>query len=226
MKEIKTESNSNLTNQNALNTQAVIFTPRTFKIYITGGSSNISVGTINKVEFDYWSAPNKSGYTLLDLVHDYDDELILPKKVRFIQSGDWLACDDIFSLFGPWLNEEDEWTSIHIHDEDDNHVWSSILNRKELDKLSIPYHLDREFHFNDIKTGTYVFYCEAQEKGLFGSGDLYLEAPFDPKKLEFHYDIFDGNYFISKVVYDEVEINLPDNNSGSCGLDCSVFQQG
>ena len=208
--------------------QVIKFTPVTYTVVIRGYIENISVGEITKKQFDYW---NRDVYrNILDkLVHGNDgfDSLYylnIPNDIKIFNYF-WAENDNLCSILGACFWDDN--SEVVVYDENDNRVWSSDLNPTDLTQIGISFVLDNEFNTKDIKTGTYVFSGIDREKGVLRRGCILLTEEFDPTKLEFHYDRFDGNEYIQRVFYRRKEIVMGQNNSYSVegGREWELYQK-
>jgi len=228
--------------------QVLKFIPRTYRIEIRGSIEDINVGEITKQQFEYWNT-DVNRYILDKLVHRDDDigeddfeemdgldqvpgifdidslyELDIPDDIKLFDEY-WGENNNLWGSLGAcfW----DEYSEVVVYDENGICVWNSKLNPIALTQMGIPFVLDEEFNTKDIKTVTYVFSGSDGEAGILCRGDILLNDDFDPTKLEFHYDRFDGNDYIDQVFYRTEEIVMGDNDSCPVGgsLQWALYQK-
>jgi hypothetical protein len=184
------------------------FTPRTYRVELTGYGSETVIGEISSEAYDYWVAQeDQDDNTLDDYVADWDNEMEVPEFARIFENGEWHQCDAIAHENGV---EMCEVSQITVYDENNDEVWQHNLDPYNLEESNIVVSEEAEIYISELREGTTVFYGSSIEKGMFFGGDLNLTTPFDHKKLSFSYCDLEGTKLFLGMQYDSQDIDSDD----------------
>jgi hypothetical protein len=182
------------------------FTPRTYRIELGNYGGEVYCGRVDRKVYDYF----KSRAIDLDEYNgDWDNELEIPDDMQPFPPGSPYECDDIIHASGATM---DDGNYITVFDENGDEVWQHSLDLNALDDSEIPVDEWESFSISEIADGDVVFWGAQGEKGLLYGGEIELNEPFDPKKLELKFANADGWYICNHVTYDGEDI---DNNDMS-----------
>jgi hypothetical protein len=195
------------------------FTPRTYRVELTGYGCETVIGEISSEAYDYWISQDDK--TLDDYVADWDNEMEVPEFARIFQNGEWHECDDIAHESGV---EMCELSQITVYDENNEEVWQHNLDPYDLDEINITANEETEIYISELRAGTTVFYGSSIEKGMFFGGDLNLTTPFDHKKLSFRYCDLEGTKVFLGMQYASEDLDSDDYDTTGKSCEFKVIK--
>jgi hypothetical protein len=178
------------------------FTPRTYQIYIGGYGGESYAGKVDRATYDYFK---EKKIDIEQYATDWDDLFgDVPRELQPFNPGSPYDCDGLFHASGAELSNSNE---IQVNDENGNEHWSCAAGLNELEDAGVDVNEHGGCNFDDLPEDTIVHWGGQGEKGTFFDGEIYLKAPFDPKKLTVNYENCDGWWIINYVEYDGEEID-------------------
>lgn len=200
------------------------FTPRTYKIQLWGGGSEIAVGKLTKEQYDFWSQEDEEDIIAycVDAHHRESEAPKIKPGLDFIEGGEWYDNNNwidstrgCYFSFGSFLN---------VLDEDDKMHWSTELGRQEVNEevqikertLSV-----REDH-KDID---YWYRFQSAEDGHFWLGELELQYPFDHRLLEINTVDFEGTQLVTALKYNGEPLWSDDYNTHTDNYHCHIIKR-
>jgi len=188
--------------------QALKFTPRTYRVMLSGYGGEIVLGSVPKETYRYFRDNNidveeyANGWNWDEESEDHPE---VPEEHRFVEPGSWHDCDNVAHENGCELSD---YNYITVTDENGKEHWQSDLGDLNLIKAGVNVEESGEFLCADRsdRENTVGFIGQSVEKGCFFEGELELTAPFDPAKLTITFCDVEGWCLIGSVSYDGVEI--------------------
>jgi len=186
------------------------FTPRTYRVSLTGYGGEIVLGSVPRETYEYF---RDNEIDVEEYVNSWDWEEDgnepVPEEHCFVEPGSWHDCDDIAHESGC---EFSEYNYITVCDENGDEVWSCRLDLEELEKHGVEVEYTEEFMCSDRsdRENTVGFIGQSVEKGTFFDGDLELKAPLDLSKLKIYVYEVEGWELIANVTYDDEDIEGTD----------------
>jgi len=188
------------------------FTPRTYRVSLTGYGGEIVLGSVPRETYEYFRdneidveeyAGGGWGWD------DDEDSPEVPEEHRFVEPGSYYDCDDIAHESGCEFSDHNYIT---ICDENGDEVWSCRLDLEELEKHGVEVEYTEEFMCCDRpdRENTVGFIGQSVEKGTFFDGDLGLTAPLDLTKLKIYVYEVEGWELIANVTYGDEDIEGTD----------------
>ena len=178
------------------------FTPRTYNIYIGGYGGEAYAGKVDRAIYKYFE---ENRIDIEEYANDWDNLFgDVPREMQPFSPGSPYDCDDLFHASGAELSNLNE---IQVNDEHGNEHWSCAAGLNELEDAGVTVNEHGGCDFDDLPEDTIVHWGGQGEKGTFFDGEIYLKAPFDPKKLTVFYENCDGWWIINYIEYDGVEID-------------------
>jgi hypothetical protein len=212
MNKFVTELNSNLKYQNKLNAPC-----NKYCIEIRGVANWITVGSsITKNQYNYWN--NRSLEYLIT-----GDCANVPDKMKFFEDGEWYSCNDLWESFGVYL--AGAIPDITVSDENGNKVWVLEPNLIDLNSAIIKFELENEFDCSKIANGAYVFEGIEVSEGLYYQAKIVLTDKFDPTKLKFLYDKYNGTNYLHTVLYEDNVIRCERSNTHINQFNWRLYQK-
>ena len=92
------------------------FTPRTYRIDISGYGGEIVLGTVDNKTFEYFK---KHNIDVEEYIGDWDNELDIPDEYNFAPGGGWYECSDIAHESGA---EMDGASIVTVYDENERNL--------------------------------------------------------------------------------------------------------
>jgi hypothetical protein len=173
------------------------FTPRTYKIQLWGYGGECVMGKVDRKIYDYFK---KRRLDVEQYSWDYDyPSPRVPPELQPFPAGEWHDCDSIEHAYGA---DFDESSHITVEDENGQTVFESALGYNALEEHGIYTNGGDEYYIYNMEKGQVVFLGQNFEKGTFLDGAIDLKAPFNPEKLSFVVDDFDGWSLVRSVEYD------------------------
>ena len=175
--------------------QTLKFTPRNYKVEITGRGGEIYFGSVDRKIYEFFK---EKKIDIEQYASGWDEDMWndIPEDMRPFPPG---SPYDISGVHESGATFSDE-SMITVSDENGNEVWSCDLGIALQDQgVEIENTDDVEIYGDD---GTVYFYGAQGEKGLFFGNEFKITAPFDPKKLKITYGCYDGWDIVSSVIYD------------------------
>jgi hypothetical protein len=177
-----------------------------YTITIRGEGGEFIAGEVNKEFFD---ALNDNDISIEDYAEgDSDDEQFecIPEEIRPFDPGDWSN----LSPYIVWRNLCDtESMELEVDDENFKTVYSD--SDEVLYMTEHEYDVDENGVVNfsiydpsdpyDNYRGKYFYSCQRHEDGVFFSGTIELDEPFDPNKLCLITVNLNESEMVSKVIY-------------------------
>lgn len=191
------------------------FTPRTYTVSMWGYGGEKVMGTVDQEQYDYCMA---NQVNLDDIAWDSDaaEEMGLDESKLPFPPGSWYECDNMGHVSGV---SRDAGT-IQVLDENGETVFERRLEACDGMPGSPELCCNDEVWIGSRAKGEIVFVGSSNEKGTFFDGEIELTAPFDPEKLQLHYDDFDGEDIVNGLYYNDEEI---DNSGGGTDGKSSDF---
>lgn len=186
------------------------FTPRDYTISTYGYGGEYVMGTVKRESYDYFQ---ENELDIEDYAHDWDNELDVPEDKQPFDPGQWHDCDNIAHVYGVELSD---YCGFQITDEKGNTVFETNLDYASLEAQGIEAEEYDEHYASNQESGTVVYTGQSSEKGNFFSATIHLTEPFDPKKLKFSYEDFDGVSVVTGASYDGEDLE-DDGNSSTSG---------
>ena len=183
--------------------QTLKFTPRTYRVMLSGYGGEIVLGSVPREPYEYF---RDNGVDIEEFANDWDNERQVPEDMQPFTPGEWHSCDDIAHESGCELSD---YNLITVYDENGKEHWQSALGYNALTDAGVEVDETAEFLCSDRddKENTVGFVGQSVEKGCFFEGELQLTAPFDPAKLSILYNDIEGWSLIIGVVYDGVDVD-------------------
>ena len=193
--------------------QTLKFTPRDYRIEITGYGGELYYGRVDRKIYDLFK---EKKIDIEQYAAGWDEEMFkdIPDDMRPFEPGNPY---DILGTHESGATFSDD-SYVTVYDENGDEVWSSPLGTAALDAAGVEVSQWCEESFDDYDSGTVVFYGAQGEKGLFFGNEFKITAPFDPKKLVISYGSYDGWDLVSGLIYDGEDIDSYDyDTSGKWG---------
>ena len=199
--------------------QALKFTPRDIRISLWGYGGEIVMGKIDEATYDFWSRHEDQ---LGDYVYDWGDTMDVPADADFAPGGTWYDVSDICHESGVELSGS---CGITITDElTGETIFETNLEINNLQELGVDVECVDEEYVHQQTPGSYVFFGQSTEKGVFLENTVRITSPFDPAKLRLTYGDYEGWELCSYVEYDGQDIEGHDGyNTRGKGSDFRVF---
>ena len=177
------------------------FTPRTYKVMLSGYGGEIVLGSIPREQYKYFI---DNDIDLEEFANDWDNEMEVPEDMQPFTPGEWHECDDIAHENGCELDGSNYITVIDEHGKEH---WQSNLDHSTLVAAGIEVDGSTEECENRAdRENTVGFIGQNTEKGTFFDANLELTEPFDPTKLSINFTDVQGWCLINGVTYDGVDI--------------------
>lgn len=192
--------------------QTLKFTPRDYKIEITGYGGELYYGRVDRKIYDLFK---EKKIDIEQYAGGWDEEMFadIPEDMRPFYPG---SPYDISGTHESGATFSDD-CYVTVYDENGDEVWSSPLG-SALSDAGVTVEQTYDESLDDYEDGTVVFYGAQGEKGLFFGNEFKITAPFDPKKLAISYGSYDGWDMVSSVAYDGEDIDSYDyDTSGKWG---------
>ena len=180
-----------------------------YTIRVWGRTREIGVGTITKAQYDYWSSDDRSYGDLSDALnenYDYDEEGT-PEEARFDMP--YYEYQDVQSLWG--FDEDD--TSMTIENEKGEEIYSGDVSsfvaeaHGENDSRWDATEEVDEMYPRYLGKGTFVVWTQGGKGSCIQTTIDTEGEEFDPRKFGYKtYDI-EGATIISRLVYDNDELD-------------------
>ena len=182
--------------------QTLKFTPRTYRVMLSGYGGEIVLGSVPRVQYQYFQ---DNSIDLEDYANDWDNEMEVPEEMQPFSPGEWHDCDDVAHESGCELSD---YNYITVSDEKGKEHWQCKLGYSELADAGVEVDETEESLCSDRsdRENTVGFIGQSVEKGCFFEGELNLTAPFDPAKLAINYSDIEGWSIITGVTYDGEDI--------------------
>lgn len=172
------------------------FTPRTYKVEMTGYGGEVYAGRVPVKAYHYFQAHE---IDLNEYAHDWDNEAQVPDEFHPFPPGSAYECEDIAHENGVEMSGA---CQITVSDEHGNEVWSSSLDPEDLEMNGVEVTGSEPIYLEDVlKDGEVAVLGQNGEKGLFFSGELPLRQPFDHRLLSISYTTVEGWSICSMVEY-------------------------
>lgn len=201
------------------------FTPRTYRVSLTGYGGEIVLGSVNRTIYEYFKQ-NDFDIEEYSWDSDYAEENNIDEDKQPFEPGSWHECDDLAHESGC---EFSEYNYITVCDENGNEVWSCRLDYEELEKHGIEVDCYEEVLCSDRTDAesTVGYIGQSVEKGTFFDGDLELTAPFDPKLLKIGYGEYEGWCLVGSVTYMDEDIEGTDGyDTRGKSMECKFYDTG
>lgn len=192
------------------------FTPRTYKIQLWGYGGEVVLGEVDRKVWDYFRE-NRINFGDYAWDSGYGEELNIPEELRPFESGSWHDCDNLYHGWGVSKNAG----TMQIFDEQEQVVYERELD--SLDGTDVEVCCDEEAWIEMKGKGSVVFYNYSSEKGIFFEGEIFLNAPFDPEKLSISYDDVEGEELVTRVSYDNEDIDNFGGDTSGKGSDPALY---
>lgn len=184
------------------------FTPRTYRVSLTGYGGEIVIGSVARETYEYFRDNEIDVEEYAGGGWDWEedeDHPEIPEEHRFVEPGNYYDCDDVAHESGCEFSDHNYIT---ITDENGNEVLSCRLSYDELEKHGIEVEYSDEYMCSDRSDteNTVGFIGQSVEKGTFFDGDLDLTAPLDLTKLKIYVSDLEGWELISGVTYNDEDI--------------------
>ena len=192
------------------------FTPRTYKIRLWGYGGEMVLGEITKKTWDYFRE-HRIDVSDYATDSDFGEELDIPEDCQPFYSGEWHDCDNLYHGWGVSKNAG----TMEIEDENGEIVYTRDLDG--IDGCDVMLSCNEEAWIAMKGNNSYVFYNYSSEKGTFFEGEIELKMPFDPEKLCIHYDDVEGDELITRIEYDEQDIDNFGGDTTGKGYDFKFY---
>ena len=178
------------------------FTPRKYKVEITGYGGEVYFGKVDRKTYDFFK---EHKIDIEQYASDWDDEKweFVPSELRPFEPGSPYDIGGVHESGATF----DEMSYITVYDENGEEVWQSPLGVESLEKAGVEVECADEQFINDYEEGTVVFWGGQGEKGTFFGNEFEIKQPFDPKKLRITYYDVDGWELSGNVSYDGEDID-------------------
>jgi len=186
--------------------QILKFTPRTYRIEMSGYGGEVVLGRVDRKVYDYFQ---KNKIDIEEYARSWE-ETTIPENLQPFNPGSWYDCDDIAHECGV---EMSDLCYVRVYDEHGEQVWEHCLDPTDLEDSEIETEVFSEDYMDFQPEGTVVFYGQNFEKGLFFGGDLHLTEPFDPANLKFIYSDIEGWCVCNTIEYNGESIDSEDYNT-------------
>lgn len=197
--------------------QTIKFPPRKYKIEVSGRGGEIVVGKVSREAYDYL---NDNDIDINDFIDDEDNEYEVPEEYRFIQNGEWYACDDIAHENGATM---DDLSIVTVYDDTGKEVWSGTLDTEFLENNQIGSEEIEEVYTSERKDLEAVFIGQSVEKGLLFGGEFTIKSEFDHTKLKFEHSDIEGWVLLSSIQYDDEYIDNVEYDTIGKGMDFDLL---
>lgn len=181
---------------------------KTIKIEIYSRGFEIGIDRITKEQYEFWSKveDDESDLSLHDALNDSInwEESEVPESARFKQC--YYDMTGIACAYGA----NAEYSTLVIKDGEEE-IYNDELEAFFDEESGTEDNIEEvEYHsLMDLEPGYYL-YWEQGGKGQYFEGEIEVEE-FDPKLLTFEVITIEGNEVLSKVLYNNVEV---DHNGG------------
>lgn len=189
----------------------------TIEIYSRG--YDVGIGTITKEQYEYWIDREEYLDDALNQNFDYEEDET-PVECQFDEY--YNEYSDIVYAWGPDM----DYHEMIIKDENGNTVYEGnaydLINEHDEDH-EVMYE-GEEYFMSVQKPGYYVQWCQGG-KGCYFEGEFEADE-FDPKKLKFFNSETDYGDVLTKVFYDNEEL---DNSAGDYDIksfEASLYEIG
>lgn len=172
------------------------FTPRTYRIMLQGYGGECYAGRVDRKIYEYF---REQKIDIAEYASSWDGFDDMPQEMKPFEPGAPFECDNLFHASGMEMSDLNE---VEVFDENDNVIWSCAAGFSELEDAGVTVECGGGEDLDDLELGEVVFWGGQGEKGCFFDGEIYLKAPFDPKKLTVYYENCDGWYIVNTVEYD------------------------
>ena len=182
--------------------EALKFTPRTYRVMLSGYGGEIVLGSVAREQYEYF---RDNEIDIEEYAWDCDNEQEVPEEMQPFTPGEWHSCDDVAHESGCELSD---YNYITVTDENGKDHWQCKLGYSELADAGVEVDETEESLCSDRsdRENTVGFIGQSVEKGCFFEGELNLTAPFDPAKLAINYSDIEGWSIITGVTYDGEDI--------------------
>lgn len=189
--------------------QTLKFTPRNYRIEISGYGGEIYWGSVDRKIYDFFKDKE---IDIEQYAGSWDDDMWadIPDDMRPFTPGSAYECDHGCHQSGATF---DQSSYVTVYDEKGYQVWQSSLDSVALAKEGVGFDCIDEKYINDYEPGTVVFFGSQGEKGVFFGNEFELRAPFDPSKLRICYEDCDGWMLTSNISYNGEDIDGSDYDS-------------
>ena len=192
------------------------FTPRTYKIRLWGYGGEMVLGEITKKTWDYFRE-HRIDVSDYATDSDFGEELDIPEDCQPFYPGEWHDCDNLYHGWGVSKNAG----TMEIEDENGEIVYTRDLDG--IDGCDVMLSCNEEAWIAMKGNNSYVFYNYSSEKGTFFEGEIELKMPFDPEKLCIHYDDVEGDELITRIEYDDQDIDNFGGDTTGKGYDFKFY---
>jgi hypothetical protein len=182
-----------------------------YTIRVWGRTREIGVGTITKAQYDYWSSDDRSYGELDDALnenYDYEEEGT-PEDAQFTMP--YYEYQDVKSIWG--FDEDD--TSMTIENEKGEEIYngdvaSFIQDAHGYDSIT-SYDMTEEtdeMYPQYLGKGTFVVWTQGGKGSCIQTTIVIEEGQeFDPRKFGYKTNDIDGSTIITRLVYDNEELD-------------------
>lgn len=185
--------------------QTLKFTPRNYRVEITGYGGEVYWGAVDRKIYDFFK---EHKVDIEEYASDWDDEKweFIPEDLRPFSPGSPYDVGGVHQSGATF----DENSTVTVYDELGEEVWSCPLGIDALEAAGVSVESAGDEYISEYEEGTVVFYGAQGEKGLFFGNEFELRQPFDPKKLSISYNDHDGWEMVYGVSYNGEEIGGSD----------------
>jgi hypothetical protein len=131
----------------------------------------------------------------------------IPEEHQFFSPGSPYDCSDLGHQTGATM---DNSSYIIVENQNGEEIFNSELDPNTLKKNGVEVSIYDEVNLEHANSGTVIFWGGQGEKGCFFSGEIIIDAPFDPSKLKLSCSNLDGWLISSGIEYDDEEIDGSD----------------
>lgn len=187
--------------------QTLKFTPRKYRVELTGYGGEVYWGVVDRKIYDLFK---EKAIDIGQYASDWDDDKWndIPEDLRPFSPGSPYDISGVHETGATF----DSGSYITVYDENGEEVWSNSLDLTELEEIGVEVECASEDYISEHGEGAVVFYGAQGEKGLFFGGEFELRSPFDPSKLKITYQDCDGWELANTIEYEGEYI---DNNDYS-----------
>ena len=181
------------------------WTSRDYFMCVRGYGGEMSIGSLNKRQFNYW---NKKGEEhMIEHMTGFDEGTIVPHDMQLVNNAEWYE-GNIDHISGAEMTES---SLIEVIDEHGDTIWAcelcpGILEDQGIDVETVGWTTYRKEH-------QYAWLFQSHEKGQFFYTPWTLTQPFDHKKITIQTYEVEGIDWLVSVAYEGEELD------GSAGWD-------
>jgi len=169
------------------------FTPVTYRIEIYGDGANIAVEKITEEAYEYWCDFSSCDLSSFAEYKCFD----VPNYADFFQGGFWHELNEALYLYDPIICQ----CEVMVYDENDQEHFKCSLDNNGLAKSGINTFMGKNLNDQLLEKQPY-YMGKLNEGGLYFTGYIQLDRPFDARRLTLSYDEFEGEKFLTNVFYD------------------------